>query len=641
MNEVFEKSEFHNRYIEPVTIIDTIWDDFITPMVSICCLTYNHEAYIKDAINGFLIQKTTFKVEIFIHDDASTDGTAEIVRDFADKYPDVIFPILQTENQYSKGVGPLTNYVFPRARGKYIALCEGDDYWTDPLKLQKQVEFLEENEEYVAVAENGLVKNSITNEQYLFSEEPERDVSIQEMVFRRRFPTASVVFRSKTLNNFSNEVKQANDTILWCYLASKGKFRYFVNVSSVYRRGNHGLVEGTNKFQWAQIVERWNNELIRLFGGKHFNKQIAIDAIWLHYWDVYYKRKYSSLYEKYFSLFKCFDYNWKKIFLKMISRQTNSIHKGFRAFARILIREQSTRIKIEKFYRRFFPKKTNRITIPLEFYKIFRRIGINEDPRSPKLIVTLTSYPPRIKTLHLSIKTLLNQTVKPDILILWLAKSQFPRMEEDLPRKLLRLRKYGLTINWCEDLKSYKKLIPALQLFPDDILVTADDDLFYPKDWLGKLYNAYVKDNSKIYCHRMHRILFSEHKEILPYRQWDFCSQNNSVSCLNFITTGGGAIYPPRSFHPDVLKHELFQDLAPHADDIWFWAMAVLNDTKIQLVEGNYSDPIIVYGSQKKHLGELNYVHGGNDKQLNQILNHYPDLFNRLMDAAKDHSFHC
>ena len=100
------------------------------------------------------MQKTTFQIEIIIHDDASTDRTAIIVKEYADKYPHLIVPILQTENQWSKGIRPSPTYVWPSARGKYIALCEGDDYWTDPLKLQKQVDFLEANTEYGLVYTN-------------------------------------------------------------------------------------------------------------------------------------------------------------------------------------------------------------------------------------------------------------------------------------------------------------------------------------------------------------------------------------------------------------------------------------------------------------------------------------------------------
>lgn len=116
------------------------------PLVSICCITYNHENYISDAIESFFMQKTDFPFEIIIHDDASTDATADIIRKYERKYPDIIKPIYQTENQYSKG-GKVTFFTFKAARGKYIALCEGDDYWIDPLKLQKQITEMEKHPE--------------------------------------------------------------------------------------------------------------------------------------------------------------------------------------------------------------------------------------------------------------------------------------------------------------------------------------------------------------------------------------------------------------------------------------------------------------------------------------------------------------
>ena len=118
------------------------------PLVSICCITYNHAPYIKECIEGFLMQKTTFPIEILIHDDCSTDGTTEIIKDYEKQYPDLIFPLYEEENQYQKGkASEIDFYNYKRARGKYIAYCEGDDYWTDPLKLTKQVLFMEENPE--------------------------------------------------------------------------------------------------------------------------------------------------------------------------------------------------------------------------------------------------------------------------------------------------------------------------------------------------------------------------------------------------------------------------------------------------------------------------------------------------------------
>lgn len=114
-------------------------------MVSISCITYNHAPYIRQCLDGFLMQKTNFNFEVLIHDDASIDGTTEIIKEYETRYPDIIKPMYEEENQWVKGRRGSKVFNFPRAKGKYIAMCEGDDYWIDPLKLQKQVDFLENN----------------------------------------------------------------------------------------------------------------------------------------------------------------------------------------------------------------------------------------------------------------------------------------------------------------------------------------------------------------------------------------------------------------------------------------------------------------------------------------------------------------
>lgn len=118
--------------------------------VSIICITYNHANYIRQTLDSFLMQKTNFKYEILIHDDASTDDTANIVREYEGKYPEIIKPIYQIENQYSKGAPIIAGVLLPKAKGEYVAFCEGDDFWTDENKLQKQIDFLDKNSEYSA-----------------------------------------------------------------------------------------------------------------------------------------------------------------------------------------------------------------------------------------------------------------------------------------------------------------------------------------------------------------------------------------------------------------------------------------------------------------------------------------------------------
>lgn len=135
------KNEENLKHLRSEKEIMQNWQGKV-PIVSICCITYNHESYIEETLEGFLIQHTDFPFEILIHDDASTDKTADIIREYEQKYPNITKPIYQTKNQYSQGAKINSQFNFPRAKGRYIALCEGDDYWTDKDKLQMQVDGL-------------------------------------------------------------------------------------------------------------------------------------------------------------------------------------------------------------------------------------------------------------------------------------------------------------------------------------------------------------------------------------------------------------------------------------------------------------------------------------------------------------------
>jgi len=270
----------------------------------------------------------------------------------------------------------------------------------------------------------------------------------------------------------------------------------------------------------------------------------------------------------------------------------------------------------------------------------FKERGVIQNPGSPRLIVSLTSYPDRMYDIHYAVYSLLNQTKKPDMVILYLAEDEFPNGEKDLPKKLLKLKENGLTIKWCENLKSYKKLIPALCEFPNDIIVTADDDIYYPNDWLLKLYDSYLKTPEYIHCHRAHKITF-KNNEIDLYTNWRSCIDDNSASFINFFTGAGGVLYPPNSLHKDVLNKELFLKLAPNADDIWFYSMAILNNRKIKVVHKPHND--IKYVNPKRDIGLydestlcLKENSGdGNDTQLKNVLEHYPEIKERILNNNK------
>ena len=225
-----------------------------SPLVSICCNTYNHENYIRQCLEGFAIQKTTFNFEILVHEDASTDQTANIVKEYEITNTQMLRCVYQTENQFRKQ-NTLTNVLLPMALGKYIALCEGDDYWTDPYKLQKQVDFLEAHKEYSFCFHNSNVLNE--NEAPPIRKQQingiDKDTFFTEDLIRQWFiPTASMVFvkdRLEIPDWFKNV--QSGDIALALLLSLKGPAKYLDEVMSVYRLHPNGLSNthiGYNKF---------------------------------------------------------------------------------------------------------------------------------------------------------------------------------------------------------------------------------------------------------------------------------------------------------------------------------------------------------------------------------------------------------
>lgn len=211
------------------------------PLVSICCITYNHASYIRQCLDGFLMQKVTFPIEIIINDDCSTDGTTDIICEYEAKYPDLIKPIYHTENEYSKGVrGMFATYCFPKAKGKYIAMCEGDDYWIDPLKLQKQVDFMESNPDYFLCGTNGIVKyEGIERRDKMFNDIViSKELLPQDIIGHWVLPTASLLFRREIYIDYPEWTRKvySGDQTLILLSMNKGRIYAFSDVCCIYRR---------------------------------------------------------------------------------------------------------------------------------------------------------------------------------------------------------------------------------------------------------------------------------------------------------------------------------------------------------------------------------------------------------------------
>ncbi|MDR2782569.1 MAG: glycosyltransferase family 2 protein, partial [Treponema sp.] len=243
----------------------------------------------------------------------------------------------------------------------------------------------------------------------------------------------------------------------------------------------------------------------------------------------------------------------------------------------------------------------------------------------PRYIVTLTSYGRRVaEKAPRAIRSLFKQTTQPDRIVLWLAHGT------KIPKALNALQDAGLEIRFCEDIKSYTKLLPALSAFPNDALITADDDIFYPPDWFKALKEAFIRDPSKIHCHRAHEIYLDNNNAVLPYSQWGWSVKTATCTKRLFPTGVGGILYPPHTFNDEIFRKDMFQTLSPTADDIWFWAMALHNGKEFALVENGMNDLINV-GINNDGLWRVNVGNNKNDEQMQQVLRAYPDVYERIL----------
>lgn len=291
----------------------------------------------------------------------------------------------------------------------------------------------------------------------------------------------------------------------------------------------------------------------------------------------------------------------------------------------------------------FLYEKKNQLHRFLKIKPILKRIqkfnsseklGVFSEERSPAIVVSLTSFPERTNApdiLPVALYSLLNQTLKPDKVVLWLSEEEFPRKEDDVSDAILKFIPNGLKICWAENLRAYKKIIPALRKYPNDIIVTADDDALYRSDWLELLYKTWQTHPDSIIAHRTRRINGTS-TSIGSYNSWAVTT-NLKPSILNFQIGVGGVFYPPNSLYRDVLNQAIFTRISPLNDDIWLWAMAVLNGRKIHCIENGYSQlyDLVPDKIGYRHLYSENISE--NDIALNRLFDFYKQLKEKVLSA--------
>lgn len=241
-------------------------------------------------------------------------------------------------------------------------------------------------------------------------------------------------------------------------------------------------------------------------------------------------------------------------------------------------------------------------------------------PRKEKIIVSLTSYGKRIKTVHFPINCLMHQSVLPDNIVLYLSDEE---QNNPLTKELNTLVKKGLIIRYVKDIKAHKKYYYAMNEFPNDIIITIDDDVIYHADLIEELMVSYHKNVFAVHTMRSHRMLV-KNRLLRRYNDWELESRYTKKPVMDLVSTGvGGVLYPPHILPEETFELEMIQKLSPYADDIWLKAMELLSDVPTVLASKKYRPIIEVNGTQEKALNHINVNEGLNDKQLKSVFDHY------------------
>ncbi len=589
------------------------------PEVSIIVPCYNVENYLEDCISSLLNQ--TFKdIEIICVNDGSKDSTPMLLENFSQQ--DKRIKIINKENG---GLSSARNSGIQNASGNFITFIDSDD-WVDNNYIEKLYSAIIKND--CAIAVSGMIRKRPNSEKYRlhFSEEKVYE-NLQDIVDICRIPACCYacgkLFKKSLIENSPFKLGMYFEDVLWIpnILKAAKKLVTVPDTYYYYRVNNNSIVKTIQS-----IKKQHDSYIAKSAIVKFFNENNLV---------LNKKAQHITKYIKYI-------FGAPVLKVKEYKNTETTLLFGFLPISKKKITSKNLYYKFKKYKKMFLYKRLDS-HIYINFFGIHLSFktndkfcpdnsispGLNENKRIPSLIVSLTSFPGRINTVHHTIETLLKQTLRPDRLILWLSDNQFPNKEDDLPNELLKLKEFGLEILWCEDLKSYKKLVPALKMFPNDIIITADDDMYYQKDWLQSLYEKYLENPNNIYTRRACRIeKKGDYFMILPH----YLDNNKKIDFSNQLMGGAGTLYPPNSLHSDIFDKDKILNLIPTFDDIYFWAMAVMAGTKIGLVQNKDLNFYNVENSQNEALCKTNgKSQNMNDiEAFNIIFEQYPQIIQKL-----------
>ena len=560
----------------------------ITPEISVIIPVYNAEKTLSRALDS-LLQQTFTNFEIIAVNDGSTDGSLELLNFYKRKDHRV-----QVLNKINEGPGATRNAGMSVARGKYITFLDADDF-CEPNMLAEYSKTLESTGADIVVSnfhKYSIHEQKVTGQGGHYAKKLLYNVDeLGEEFFTISQPMPwNKIFRKEMLikNNVTFPNLKASEDICFCCnaFACARKIAFVENPFVFWTYDNENslhFTSGSKNFECSFLCFVELKERLEKIGKYEINE---------------------------------------KAFMKSFS------HTCRWAINTSKLDPETTIGAVKKYMQIFDVKR-------YPYWENFINKSIDSVCGKNNIIISLTSYPARIGTVNQTIESLLNQTMKADKVILWLAPEQFPNKEADLPQQLLDLRNKGLTIDWYHDIKSYKKLIPTLKKYPDALIVTADDDLLFAPNWVETLYTGYLKHPNDINIHRATKFYYDKYGFHCIGGGTEFYKDG---SPLNKICSGAGAIYPPNCFYKDMLDEDLFLKLAPTNDDQWIWIQAILNGKKIYIVDNNQIKLNYVPGTQETGLCKIN--DNGQKlfwKDFNKLMEYYPSAKNILLQEAQKH----
>jgi hypothetical protein len=264
--------------------------------------------------------------------------------------------------------------------------------------------------------------------------------------------------------------------------------------------------------------------------------------------------------------------------------------------------------------------------LPVQWYYSAKKTygSLNQNDRDHHIVVSLTSFPVRFDTLHFALKSVLNQSMKPDVIFLCLTKSEV-KDESELPQSVLDLKKYGLHIYFADDnLKPHNKYLYAMKLYPNSLIITVDDDNMYDKNLVSDLYASFQKYPSAVCARRVHKILKDEKNNTLPYNKWRYEFKKKTTPSHDLLATGvGGVLYPPGLLPPETFDSGKIRELCLNADDIWLKFMELKKNIPVVWVKGRRVHPLNIKRAQKITLQKNNYHGNLNDNYIAALQSYY------------------